>query len=225
MTPVYGLRVWREDGWWLARVMSASSGADESPVNAITQARTLARIEPMARDLIATILDADETEFDVAYDYVLPSDLDELVRDAKGARAWLEAAQDLWQERSIAAARGLTGRGYSLRDVAALLGLSHQRIDQLLAGGSAPDRGRFLIFAASSKVAVQSERERETGQGDNETGQADNVDALLVLRRTVAVQAASQTGSPAASMEARFRELLGRMIEQIAVEAASQSVP
>jgi transcriptional regulator with XRE-family HTH domain len=218
MTPVYRLRVWREDGWWLAQVLNASSGADASPVNAITQARSLARIEPMARDLIATILDADEAEFEVAYDYVLPTDLDELVCDAKGAKTWLEAAQDLWQERSTAAARALTGRGYSLREVGALLGLSHQRIDQLLAGASAPDGGRFLIFAASSKVADQGERQLETEQ-------VDNVDALLVLRRSVVGESASPQPSPGKSMEDRFRERLRRTIEQIAVEAAGQSVP
>jgi DnaJ-domain-containing protein 1 len=138
MKPTYQVRIWHEDGWWLARVMAASEGADASPLNALTQARSLARIESMGRDLIATILDAGEDTFDVEFDYLLPGDSGDLVCQAKGARAWLEAAQDLWQQRSAAAARALAGEGYSLRETAALLGLSHQRVDQIL--GSHADR-------------------------------------------------------------------------------------
>src|ERR1700733_12691666 len=57
--PRYEVRIWPEDGWWLARVMAAGDGADPSPLNALTQARSVAKIESMGRDLIATVLDAD----------------------------------------------------------------------------------------------------------------------------------------------------------------------
>jgi hypothetical protein len=67
--PKYEVKVWQEDDWWLARVVGASEGADTSPLNALTQARA---IESMARDLVATILDAEETSFEVDLDYVLP---------------------------------------------------------------------------------------------------------------------------------------------------------
>ena len=60
MTTTYQVSAWQEEGWWLARVVAASDGADATPLNALTQARSLAKIDPMARDLIATILDADE---------------------------------------------------------------------------------------------------------------------------------------------------------------------
>ena len=139
MRPVYGARAWREDGWWLVRVTDASEGADPAPLNALTQARTLAHVEPMARDLVATILDADEGAFDVRVAYALPDDVDDLISQAKAARAWADAAKELWQERSAAAARALAGKGYSLREAAALLGISHQRVDQLL-GASVMER-------------------------------------------------------------------------------------
>lgn len=144
MKPTYQVRVWQEDGWWLARVMAASDGADASPLNALTQARNLARIESMGQDLIATILDADGDAFDVQFEYQLPGSSGELVWQAKGARAWLEAAQDLWHERSAAAARSLADEGYSLRETAALLGLSHQRVDQIL--GSHSDRKQSNVM-------------------------------------------------------------------------------
>lgn len=145
MTPVYQVRVWQDEEWWLARVTGASDGASPAPLNALTQARSLARIEPMGRDLIATILDADEASFEMDVEYDLPGDAGDLVRQATGARAWLEAAQDLWHERSAAAAQELASRGYSLRDAAALLGLSHQRVDQLLASRREQRRADWMV--------------------------------------------------------------------------------
>jgi hypothetical protein len=154
MKPTYQIKIWQEDGWWLARVMEASDDADASPLNAMTQARSLARIEPMGRDLIATILDADEDSFDVKFEYQLPGELGELVHQARGARAWLDAAQDLWHERSRVAARALAEAGYSLRETATLLGLSHQRVDQLLASHSDRKHSNILVLCEGPSEAA-----------------------------------------------------------------------
>lgn len=72
MKPVYQVKAWRDNDLWLARVVGASDGADKAPVNALTQAGTLAKVDPMARDLIATILDAARDTFDITIDYDLP---------------------------------------------------------------------------------------------------------------------------------------------------------
>ena len=45
-----------------------------SPLNALTQARSLAKIGPMGSDLIATILDADHETFEVDIGYALPGE-------------------------------------------------------------------------------------------------------------------------------------------------------
>lgn len=140
MRPTYQVKAWKDDGWWLARVVATSDGADPTPLNALTQARSLAKIEEMARDLIATVLDAEEESFDIHVDYDLPEAASALLRDAAGARRWLDAAQALWQERSAAAARALTENGLSLREAAKLLGLSYQRVDQLLASGVSDEK-------------------------------------------------------------------------------------
>jgi hypothetical protein len=133
--------------------MDASDGDDASPLNALTQARSLAKIESLGRDLIATILDADEDAFDVAFEYVLPGESGDLVCQARGARAWLDAAQDLWQERSAAAAKALAEEGYSLRETAALLGLSHQRVDQIL-GSSERKQSNVRVFCEGPAEAA-----------------------------------------------------------------------
>jgi hypothetical protein len=152
--PAYHVRIWQEDGWWLARVMAASDGADASPLNALTQARSLTKIESMGRDLISTILDADEDAFDVKFEYSLPGESGDLVCQAHGARAWLDAAQALWQERSAAAARALADEGFSLRETATLLGLSHQRVDQILGSHSEHKPSNLLILCEGHSDAA-----------------------------------------------------------------------
>jgi hypothetical protein len=178
MTPVYQVRVWQDAEWWLARITGASEGADPAPLNALTQARSLARIETMGRDLIATILDSDEASFEIDVEYDLPGDAGDLVRQATGARAWLEAAQDLWHERSAAAAQELAGRGYSLRDAAALLRLSHQRVDQLLGSHPGHRRADWVVVDLPTFPVL-----RWPG-GQEGKASVDSVAALLRLPRT-----------------------------------------
>jgi hypothetical protein len=131
MTPTYDVRAWRDNGWWLARVVAASDGADATPVNALAHARTLTKIEQTVRDLVATILDVGEESFDLELEYVLPRELDTVVCEAIGARTWLDAAHDLWREHSSVAVRALTAQGFSRRETAKLLGLSDERLGQL----------------------------------------------------------------------------------------------
>ena len=69
MTPAYRVWAWQQGGWWLARVTDASGSADPAPLNTVTQARSLAEIKPMSRDLVATILDADDDDFDIEVQY------------------------------------------------------------------------------------------------------------------------------------------------------------
>lgn len=184
MTATYQVSAWHEDDWWLARVIGASDDADSAPLNAVTQARSLARIGPMARDLIATILDTDETGFDVKLEYAVPADVGELVGRAKGARAWLETAQELWQERSTAAAKALSQKGYSLREIATLMELSYQRVDQLVVLEPEVHRGNVLVSECRWSEDAASGRVME--------GQSRYVDALLVVRSTSATESAAE---------------------------------
>lgn len=209
MKPTYEIRAWQEDDWWLARVMTASDGADATPLNAITQARTLTKIEPMARDLVATILDVDEGSFDIEVDYRLPHDVGELLGQAKGARAWLDAAQELWQERSAVAARTLTAHGYSLREAATLLGLSHQRVDQLLAADVEHELASVWAVKLQNWVNEQL-LDRVT------SAELSNVDAFLVIHRV------ARHGERSSPLEEGFA---GRLKDWLADCASRMSGP
>ena len=198
MKPIYEVKVWQDDDWWLARVVGASDDADPSPLNALTQARSLARIEPMARDLVATILDAEEDAFGIEVDYDLPENIGDLLCQARGAHAWLEAAQELWQERSAVAARALAERGYSLRETATLLGLSHQRVDQLLGRGVERERSNIWAFQLKGHAPTGSFR-RQT-----KVTSIDDVDLLLVVRK--AAERNESKTPHSREMDAQLRE-------------------
>jgi len=120
----YTVRVRRSGAWWAIDV-------PELP-GVYSQARRLDRVESMARDAIALFLDADPTTLEICVETILPSDLRRDV-DVVGR---LRADADRLQAESSGALRHLThelmGSGFSVRDAAVILGISHQRVSQLV---------------------------------------------------------------------------------------------
>jgi predicted RNase H-like HicB family nuclease len=119
----YDAVVTRDGDYWLIRVPA---------VDRSTQARTLAEIEPMARDLVAVMLDVDPSTVEIEVDLHLPTHVQaHLARAgqlrADEARARAEAAAEI-----RAAATELHDRcGIPLRDLGKILGVSYQRAGQL----------------------------------------------------------------------------------------------
>ncbi len=124
----YTARARRSGAWWAIDV-------PELP-GVFSQARRLDRVESMARDAIALFLGVDPATPEIRVETILPSDLRRDV-DAVGR---LRADADRLQAESSGALRNLThelvGRGLSVRDAAAILGISHQRVSQLVRGES-----------------------------------------------------------------------------------------
>ncbi|HET8526097.1 MAG TPA: type II toxin-antitoxin system HicB family antitoxin [Actinomycetota bacterium] len=113
-----------ESGAWIARV-PAVRGCH-------SYGRTLQQARTRIREALGLWVD-DADEADLRFEVSLPSRARDQVRRARTARERSDRAQ---HEASIAvrrAAVALTDRlGLSLRDTAELLGLSHQRVQQLL---------------------------------------------------------------------------------------------
>lgn len=106
-----------------------------------TYAAHLREIEPMARDLVQVMTDCPIEDITIAVH--LPADLAEAIAAMRDAREAVTAAENAAREKQQAAATALRKAGAPLRDIAAALGVSHQRVHQILEGADAT-RVRYL---------------------------------------------------------------------------------
>jgi predicted RNase H-like HicB family nuclease len=114
----------RSGGWWAIEV-------PELP-GVFTQARRIDGAAAMAREAIALFLDVPTADLEVRLRPELP---DELRGSVDAARTQRDQAERPQREASTAlrsSARQLAAEGLTTRDIGALLGLTHQRIAQLL---------------------------------------------------------------------------------------------
>lgn len=122
--PVHRVTARREGRWWIV---------DAPVLDYRTQARSLAEVDEMARDLVAGALGVDPESFDLDVRIERPADV---------ARS-LEEAAALERQAQAVASRAALGRreaarslretyGLSAIDAARVLGVSRARIYQLL---------------------------------------------------------------------------------------------
>lgn len=96
-----------------------------------TYGRSLRQASERIREALAVWLDS-EPETLVISDR-LPGEIEALARSVARQRIQAERAGAAAQEATAAAVRELAEKGLSRRDAAELLGISHQRVQQLLA--------------------------------------------------------------------------------------------
>ena len=96
--------------------------------------RTLARARDHVRDATALWFEVAPGAFIVIEDIRLPKPVEATVDRARKERAKAQAVQDAAAGATEKAARALVDEGWlSVRDAADILGLSHQRVRQVLA--------------------------------------------------------------------------------------------
>jgi predicted transcriptional regulator len=147
--------VTREGRDWLAEVVGIRGGAH-------THARTLDKLDQYVREVIvlgADLPDEALERLDLDYEYRVADADDAERREAVDIR---KRAEEL-HARAIQAASQLalryTERGLPVRDIATMLGISHQRVSQLASAatagqvrpGSAQERGREIRDAKKSR--------------------------------------------------------------------------
>lgn len=103
---------------WLVNVAGAPG--------AHTFGRSLAEAKRHGIEVVSLWFEIEAAEFDIAWDIKLG----ELARPVKQARDAMAHADEDRQRRDDAV-RALTDAGVSYRDIAELLGLSHQRVAQI----------------------------------------------------------------------------------------------
>lgn len=124
---VYTVRARRIGGWWALDV--------EGAPGVHTQVRRIDQAEEMAREAIAGVLRIAPDSFQVEVAPEVPAALRTLVAQATKARSRATEAQDTAAQLTRDAARRLVAEGLTVRDAGALLGVSHQRIAQLVRQG------------------------------------------------------------------------------------------
>jgi predicted RNase H-like HicB family nuclease len=123
LRPAYRAVAERDGSWWAIRVPELRG--------VYSQARRLADVEAMARDAIALVLDVAPRSFDVSVEPNLGSDAAELVEEALASRLEAARAARRASEQLRAVVDRLASSGLTVRDIAHILGLSHQRIAQV----------------------------------------------------------------------------------------------
>ncbi|BBX72248.1 hypothetical protein MSHI_01540 [Mycobacterium shinjukuense] len=97
-----------------------------------TQARNLDEVEPTARDLIAVWLDVPADSFDVDAQVELPDSVRHHLELASKLRQEAADAQAAAAEEYRRAAAELKNGGLTVRDIGKVLGISYQRVHQLV---------------------------------------------------------------------------------------------
>jgi hypothetical protein len=117
----------RQDGWWSVR-------ADVPQAVVWTQTKRLDQVEDMSREAIALALDVPESSIDVEVEFDIPGDLLDLVEAAQTMSVVATRSQVLSTRMNHEVAGALRNRGFSVRDIGMIMGVSAQRVSQLLAG-------------------------------------------------------------------------------------------
>lgn len=129
----YTARLEREkDGRWTVEI-------EEEP-RVHTWGKTVEQALARMREAAALWFQIDEDDIELVPHPVLPKATDRAVEQARCAREQAKNADRLAVERTRKAVAALTVRGISMRDAAAILGISHQRVHQLLAVEQTPRR-------------------------------------------------------------------------------------
>uniref|UniRef100_UPI003F496221 hypothetical protein n=1 Tax=Promicromonospora sp. CA-289581 TaxID=3240013 RepID=UPI003F496221 len=123
VTTTYTVKAVREGVWWVLHVEDVG----------VTQSRSLRDAPRMAADMIALMLDVDPETIVVQVEPQLDEETMAKVKAARAGVAKLEAQQNAVAKESRAAALKLRKAGLSGADAAKVLGVSQQRVSQLLA--------------------------------------------------------------------------------------------
>ena len=121
------VRARRVGKWWALDV--------DGVAGAHTQVRRLDQADEMAHDAIAGVLEVAPDSFEVVVTPVVPASVRALVDEATQARSQAAQAQDAAAHLTRRAAERLVEEGLTVRDAGVLLGVSHQRIAQLVRSG------------------------------------------------------------------------------------------
>ena len=122
----YTVSVTREGRWWIVRAPE---------IDQVTQARRLSEVTKAARELIAVTLDVPMSTVRVHVHVERVGEVEDVTGRAEAIRKEHARADELARrahDESRELARQLAGAHVPMRDIGVLLGVSHQRVHQLI---------------------------------------------------------------------------------------------
>ena len=123
----YTVRARRVGSWWALDV--------EGVRGVRTQVKRLDQAEGMVRDALSGVLDRPPGSFAVEVVPEAPRAVRDAVAKAARARSHAALAQEDALQLTREAVRRMVDEGLTVRDAGRLLGISHQRVTQLLQAG------------------------------------------------------------------------------------------
>ena len=122
----YQVNVTRDGRWWMISVPE---------IDGLTQARRLADVEQMARELIAVTLDArlSEVAVDVTFGDIDGIPVGSCIETISSEKAEAARLEEDAAAKTKTLVKELVAHNVPLRDIGALLGISFQRVHQLAA--------------------------------------------------------------------------------------------
>ena len=148
---MYTARCERAGDWWAISVPELRG--------VHTQARRLEKVDAMVRDAIALFLDVRRDSFEIRIEPVLPRDLQKKVGRARKVRGEADVLERQAAAVSMEVAADLVQRAHlTMRDAGRVLGVSHQRVAQLLKAGGAKARGGHVRHVPASRDSQDDRR-------------------------------------------------------------------
>ena len=126
--PRYTAIAERDGTWWVITVPEVDG--------IFTQSRRLDRVEYMARDAISLMLEVPADSFDVEVVENHDPPTQEVIDDILSIREAVAAMRRETADRTRNAVLALHDSGYPQRDIGRMVGISHQRVAQLLASAT-----------------------------------------------------------------------------------------
>ena len=121
----YQATIERDGAWWMISVPE---------IDGLTQARSLAEADKMARSLIAVTLDTDPAEIGVSLTVSHIGDVPDVAAEVEAITGLRQRAARDEKEATAKAtslAKRLAAQGVTVRDIGTILGVTFQRAHQL----------------------------------------------------------------------------------------------
>ncbi len=128
MTTTYKARTYRSGDWWAIEI---TDGLPDNMLG-VTQTKRLTEAEQAARQVVADLLEVEPDTIGIDMEWDTPVPIKIAQKELRDAAAYLVDARaaEVTCRRNVAAAA--TDEGLTMRETAIVMGISHQRVAQLL---------------------------------------------------------------------------------------------